>query len=78
MTDDMLLEIVQRLTRILKLLSKSMCVLTKMITFAKPRDIDEIPALIVLFYLRGALNQNLHSVKDYSTATFLVMYLLQL
>ena len=34
------------------------------ITFTKPTDIHEIRALIGLFYLRGALNQNLHSVKD--------------
>ena len=34
------------------------------ITFTKPTDIHEIRALIGLFYLRGALDQNLHSVKD--------------
>ena len=34
------------------------------ITYTKPSDIHEIRALIGLFYLRGALNQNLHSVKD--------------
>ena len=34
------------------------------IKFTKPRDIHEIRALIGLFYLLGALNQNLHSLKD--------------
>ena len=34
------------------------------ITFTKPTDIREIRALVGLFYLRGALNQNLHSAKD--------------
>ena len=34
------------------------------ITFTKPTGIHEIQALIGLFYLRGSLNQNLHSVKD--------------
>ena len=34
------------------------------ITFTKPTDIHEIQALVGLFYLGGALNQNLHSVKD--------------
>ena len=34
------------------------------ITFTKPTDIHEIRALIDLFYLRRALNQNLYSVKD--------------
>ena len=33
-------------------------------TITKPTYIHEIRVLIGLFYLRGALNQNLHSVKD--------------
>ena len=34
------------------------------ITFTKPTDIHEIRPLIGLFYLCGALNKNLNSVKD--------------
>ena len=34
------------------------------ITFTKPTNILEIRALIGLFYLRGALNQNIHSAED--------------
>ena len=34
------------------------------ITFSNPTDIHEIWALIGLFYLHWAMNQNLHSVKD--------------
>ena len=34
------------------------------ITFTKPTDIPEIRALVGLFYLCGALKQNLHSAKD--------------
>ena len=33
-------------------------------TITKPTYIHEIRVLIGLFYLRGALNPNLHSVKD--------------
>ena len=66
MTDDILLEIVTNTNKNIEAFVNEHVSFDEndKITFTKPTDIHEIRALIGLFYLRGALNQNLHSVKD--------------
>ena len=66
MTDDILLEIVTNTNKNIEAFVNEHVGFDEndKITFTKPTDIHEIRALIGLFYLRGAMNQNLHSVKD--------------
>ena len=64
MTDDILLEIVTNTNKNIEAFVNEHVGFDEndKITFTKPTDIHEIQALADLFYLRGALNQNLHSV----------------
>ena len=66
MTNDILLEIVTHTNKNIEAFVNKHVSFDEndKITFTKPSDIHEIRALIGLFYQRGALNQNLHSVKD--------------
>ena len=66
MTDDILLEIVTNTNKNIETFVNEHVGFDEndKITFTKPTDIHEILALIGLFYLRGAMNQNLHLVKD--------------
>ena len=66
MTDDILLEIVTSTNKNIKAFVNQHVSFDQnnKITFTKPTDINDIRTLIGLFYLLGALNQNLHSVKD--------------
>ena len=66
MTDDILLEIVTNTNKNIEAFVNEHMGFNEndKITFTKPTDIHEIRALIGLFYLRGALNQNLHPAKD--------------
>ena len=66
MTDDILLEIVTNTNKNIEAFFFLFLGFHEndKITFTKPTDIHEIRALIGSFFLRGALNQNLHSVKD--------------
>ena len=65
MNDDILLEIVTNSNKNIEAFVNEHVGFDEndKITCTKPTDIHEIRALIGLFYLRGALNQNLHSVK---------------
>ena len=66
MTDDILLEIVTNTNKNIEAFVNEHVGFDKndKITFAKPTDIHKVRALMGLFHLCGALNQNLHSVKD--------------
>ena len=66
MTDDILLEIVTNTNKNVEALVNKHVGFDEndKITFTNPTDIHEMRVLIGLFYLRGALNQNLYSVKD--------------
>ena len=66
MTDDILLEIVTSTNKNINAFVNQHVSFDQnnKITFTKPTGIDDIRTLIGLFYLLGALNQNLHSVKD--------------